>query len=320
MEVKMPEEVLNQIREFEIRIKKIIENKYGKNISPEKLAILDSKNYSDMVDLSDGIDTNKIESEIVRDMFNDCVDITSEKVLDVDGTMREIPYAGNLQKGLVEYYTQELAREYNLKLETIPELQYDVNMIIFIKQVLGESFDEVMYKENAATFLNNNIAFQDLIKHCDRMAIEEYVKLIAKMQTTIPQTDEDNIHKYIQKINDEPDQTQEHTNEYNQQLSTSFDYSNYNLDDLADLWRRFMNNDTTLAAEDYKILRDLPPEVIQVIQEIVAQDIKKAGFVPTLYNNQYHGFTSNTLTLYILSVLILLGMLIGYVLFKCSVH
>ena len=81
-----------------------------------------------------------------------------------------------------------------------------------------------------------------------------------------------------------------------------------------------MNNDTTLAAEDYKTLRDLPPEVIQVIQEIVAQDIKKAGFVPTLYNNQYHGFTSNTLTLYILSVLILLGMLIGYVLFKCSVH
>ena len=73
-----------------------------------------------------------------------------------------------------------------------------------------------------------------------------------------------------------------------------------------------MNNDTTLAAEDYKTLRDLPPEVIQVIQEIVAQDIKKAGFVPTLYNNQYHGFTSNTLTL--------LGMLIGYVLFKCSVH
>lgn len=316
----MPEEVYNQIREFEIKIKKIIEEKYGKNISPEKIAVIDSKSYTDLVDTSNGIDPNKIESEIVRNMFNDCVDITSEKALDVEGTMREIPYAGNLQRGLVEYYTQELAREYNLQLDTIPELQNDVNMIIFIKQVLGESFDEVMYKENAATFLNNNIAFQDLIKHCDRMAIEEYVKLIAKMQTTIPQTDEDNIHKYIQKINEEPDQTQVNTNEYNQQISTSFDYSNYNLDDLADLWRRFMNNDTTLAAEDYKILRDLPPEVIQVIQEIVAQDIKKAGFVPTLYNNQYHGFTSNTLTLYILSVLILLGMLIGYVLFKCSVH
>lgn len=316
----MPEEVYNQIREFEIKIKKIIEEKYGKNISPEKIAVIDSKSYTDLVDTSNGIDPNKIESEIVRNMFNDCVDITSEKALDVEGTMREIPYAGNLQRGLVEYYTQELAREYNLQLDTIPELQNDVNMIIFIKQVLGESFDEVMYKENAATFLNNNIAFQDLIKHCDRMAIEEYVKLIAKMQTTIPQTDEDNVYKYIQKINDEPDQTQVNTNEYNQQISTSFDYSNYNLDDLADLWRRFMNNDTTLAAEDYKILRDLPPEVIQVIQEIVAQDIKKAGFVPTLYNNQYHGFTSNTLTLYILSVLILLGMLIGYVLFKCSVH
>lgn len=316
----MPEEVYNQIREFEIKIKKIIEEKYGKNISPEKIAVIDSKSYTDLVDTSNGIDPNKIESEIVRNMFNDCVDITSEKALDVEGTMREIPYAGNLQRGLVEYYTQELAREYNLQLDTIPELQNDVNMIIFIKQVLGESFDEVMYKENAATFLNNNIAFQDLIKHCDRMAIEEYVKLIAKMQTTIPQTDEDNIHKYIQKINEEPDQTQVNTNEYNQQISTSFDYSNYNLDDLADLWRRFMNNDTTLATEDYKTLRDLPPEVIQVIQEIVAQDIKKAGFVPTLYNNQYHGFTSNTLTLYILSVLILLGMLIGYVLFKCSVH
>lgn len=316
----MPEEVYNQIREFEIKIKKIIEEKYGKNISPEKIAVIDSKSYTDLVDTSNGIDPNKIESEIVRNMFNDCVDITSEKTLDVEGTMREIPYAGNLQRGLVEYYTQELAREYNLQLDTIPELQNDVNMIIFIKQVLGESFDEVMYKENAATFLNNNIAFQDLIKHCDRMAIEEYVKLIAKMQTTIPQTDEDDVHKYIQKVNEEPDQTQVNTNEYNQQVSTSFDYSNYNLDDLADLWRRFMNNDTTLAAEDYKILRDLPPEVIQVIQEIVAQDIKKAGFVPTLYNNQYHGFTSNTLTLYILSVLILLGMLIGYVLFKCSVH
>lgn len=316
----MPEEVYNQIREFEIKIKKIIEEKYGKNISPEKIAVIDSKSYTDLVDTSNGIDPNKIESEIVRNMFNDCVDITSEKTLDVEGTMREIPYAGNLQRGLVEYYTQELAREYNLQLDTIPELQNDVNMIIFIKQVLGESFDEVMYKENAATFLNNNVAFQDLIKHCDRMAIEEYVKLIAKMQTTIPQTDEDDVHKYIQKINEEPDQTQVNTNEYNQQISTSFDYSNYNLDDLADLWRRFMNNDTTLAAEDYKILRDLPPEVIQVIQEIVAQDIKKAGFVPTLYNNQYHGFTSNTLTLYILSVLILLGMLIGYVLFKCSVH
>ena len=316
----MPEEVYNQIREFEIKIKKIIEEKYGKNISPEKIAIIDSKSYTDLVDTSNGIDPNKIESEIVRNMFNDCVDITSEKTLDVEGTMREIPYAGNLQRGLVEYYTQELAREYNLQLDTIPELQNDVNMIIFIKQVLGESFDEVMYKENAATFLNNNVAFQDLIKHCDRMAIEEYVKLIAKMQTTIPQTDEDDVHKYIQKVNEEPDQTQVNTNEYNQQVSTSFDYSNYNLDDLADLWRRFMNNDTTLAAEDYKILRDLPPEVIQVIQEIVAQDIKKAGFVPTLYNNQYHGFTSNTLTLYILSVLILLGMLIGYVLFKCSVH
>lgn len=316
----MPEEVYNQIREFEIKIKKIIEEKYGKNISPEKIAVIDSKSYTDLVDTSNGIDPNKIESEIVRNIFNDCVDITSEKALDVEGTMREIPYAGNLQRGLVEYYTQELAREYNLQIDTIPELQNDVNMIIFIKQVLGESFDEVMYKENAATFLNNNIAFQDLIKHCDRMAIEEYVKLIAKMQTTIPQTDEDNIHKYIQKINEEPDQTQVNTNEYNQQISTSFDYSNYNLDDLADLWRRFMNNDTTLAAEDYKTLRDLPPEVIQVIQEIVAQDIKKAGFVPTLYNNQYHGFTSNTLTLYILSVLILLGMLIGYVLFKCSVH
>ena len=316
----MPEEVYNQIREFEIKIKKIIEEKYGKNISPEKIAVIDSKSYTDLVDTSNGIDPNKIESEIVRNIFNDCVDITSEKALDVEGTMREIPYAGNLQRGLVEYYTQELAREYNLQLDTIPELQNDVNMIIFIKQVLGESFDEVMYKENAATFLNNNIAFQDLIKHCDRMAIEEYVKLIAKMQTTIPQTDEDNIHKYIQKINEEPDQTQVNTNEYNQQISTSFDYSNYNLDDLADLWRRFMNNYTTLSAEDYKTLRDLPPEVIQVIQEIVAQDIKKAGFVPTLYNNQYHGFTSNTLTLYILSVLILLGMLIGYVLFKCSVH
>ena len=194
----MPEEVYNQIREFEIKIKKIIEEKYGKNISPEKIAVIDSKSYTDLVDTSNGIDPNKIESEIVRNMFNDCVDITSEKALDVEGTMREIPYAGNLQRGLVEYYTQELAREYNLQLDTIPELQNDVNMIIFIKQVLGESFDEVMYKENAATFLNNNIAFQDLIKHCDRMAIEEYVKLIAKMQTTIPQTDEDNIHKYIQ--------------------------------------------------------------------------------------------------------------------------
>ena len=30
----MPEEVYNQIREFEIKIKKIIEEKYGKNISP----------------------------------------------------------------------------------------------------------------------------------------------------------------------------------------------------------------------------------------------------------------------------------------------
>lgn len=316
----MPEEVLNQIREFEIKFKKIIEEKYGKNISPEKIAILNSKSYTDLLDLSNGINPNKIEGEIIRNMFNDCIDITSEKTLEVEGTMREIPYAGNLQKGLVEYYTQELAREYNLQLDTIPELQNDINMIIFIKQILGESFDEVMYKENAATFLNNNIAFQDLIKHCDRMAIEEYVKLIAKMQTSIPQTDEDDINKYIQKINEEPDQTQVNTNEYNQQLSTSFDYSNYNLDDLADLWRRFMNNDTTLTAEDYKTLRNLPPEVIQVIQEIVAQDIKKAGFVPTLYNNQYHGFTSNSLTLYILSVLVLLGMLIGYVLFKCSVH
>lgn len=316
----MPEEVLNQIREFEIKFKKIIEEKYGKNISPEKIAILNSKSYTDLLDLSNGINPDKIEGEIIRNMFNDCIDITSEKTLEVEGAMREIPYAGNLQKGLVEYYTQELAREYNLQLNTIPELQNDINMIIFIKQILGESFDEVMYKENAATFLNNNIAFQDLIKHCDRMAIEEYVKLIAKMQTSIPQTDEDDINKYIQKINEEPDQTQVNTNEYNQQLSTSFDYSNYNLDDLADLWRRFMNNDTTLTAEDYKTLRNLPPEVIQIIQEIVAQDIKKAGFVPTLYNNQYHGFTSNSLTLYILSVLVLLGMLIGYVLFKCSVH
>lgn len=316
----MPEEVLNQIREFEIKFKKIIEEKYGKNISPEKIAILNSKSYTDLLDLSNGINPNEIEGEIIRNMFNDCIDITSEKTLEVEGTMREIPYAGNLQKGLVEYYTQELVREYNLQLDTIPELQNDINMIIFIKQILGESFDEVMYKENAATFLNNNIAFQDLIKHCDRMAIEEYVKLVAKMQTSIPQTDENDINKYIQKINKEPDQTQVNTNEYNQQLSTSFDYSNYNLDDLADLWRRFMNNDTTLTAEDYKTLRNLPPEVIQVIQEIVAQDIKKAGFVPTLYNNQYHGFTSNSLTLYILSVLVLLGMLIGYVLFKCSVH
>ena len=130
----MPEEVYNQIREFEIKIKKIIEEKYGKNISPEKIAVIDSKSYTDLVDTSNGIDPNKIESEIVRNMFNDCVDITSEKELDVEGTMREIPYAGNLQRGLVEYYTQELAREYNLQLDTIPELQNDVNMIIFSSQ------------------------------------------------------------------------------------------------------------------------------------------------------------------------------------------
>lgn len=316
----MPEEVLNQLREFEIKIKTIIIDKYGKNISPDKLVTLNTKNYLNTVDIKEGIIPNKIESDMIRSMLNDCIDITTQKELNVDGTMREIPYATNLQNGLIEYYTQELAREYNLQLETIPELQNDVNMIIFIKQVLGESFDEVMYKENAATFLNNNLAFQDLVKNCDRIAIEEYVKLIAKMQTTIPQANEDDINKYIHKINNEPDQTQTNTSDYNQQISPTFDYSNYNLDDLADLWRRFINNDTTLAAEDYKILRELPPEVIQVIQEIVAQDAKKAGFVPTLYNNQSHGFTSNPLTLYILSVLVLLGILIGYVLFKCSVH
>lgn len=316
----MPEEVLNKLREYEIKIKKIIEDKYGKNISSDKLVTLNSKNYLSTIDLKDGIIPNKIESDMIRNMFRDCIDITTQKELNVEGTMREIPYAVNLQNGLIEYYTQELATEYNLQIETIPELQNDINMIIFIKQVLGESFDEVMYKENAATFLNNNIVFQDLIKNCDRIAIEEYVKLIAKMQTTIPQTDENDINQYIQKINNEPDQTQANTNEYNQQISTSFDYSNYNIDDLADLWRRFMNNDTTLAAEDYKILRELPPEVIQIIQEIVAQDAKKAGFVPTLYSSQSRGFTNNTLTLYILSILVLLGILIGYVLFKCSVH
>lgn len=148
------EEKITKLKEFESTIKTNILNEYGSFIMNEKINNFNNKDYTSGIVLNDNIDDNY---EVVRNMFNDLINITCKKEFNINNqTLIVNNYGELLQKLLVEYYIKQISNKYNLNINVSNFLNDNISIIDLLKINLGETLDMRVFNENANELLTTN--------------------------------------------------------------------------------------------------------------------------------------------------------------------
>ena len=166
---------LNKVKQFESLIIKCLIIKYGSNLPQNKIELLNSSNFI-TPEMINGISTsNEIQGTIIREIIKNVIDITCEKELIIDGNKISITYGEDLEIGLIEYYSEQLASEYNIKINEIEGLSNNLEMVKKLKDRLDNGLDKMIFESDAIKILDA-AGLQELIEQNDNLAIERYVK------------------------------------------------------------------------------------------------------------------------------------------------
>lgn len=176
-------------KKFETLVKRVIMIKYGKMLPSDKISLLNNTEFinEDIVK----VDIDKVYGTIIRKIVSSIIDVKCFKTLNVnENEEKEILYGEYLEKGLIEYYSREICNKFNLKLNTIPQLKDNLNMVLKLYERLGSGLDERVFKTNAIDILDE-AKLNDLIITCDNKAIEDYMKKINQTEVAIDSTNID---------------------------------------------------------------------------------------------------------------------------------
>lgn len=171
----MSDITLDKVKQFESLVIKCLLSKYGSNLPQNKIELLNSSNFvtSEMITGVSSIE--EIQGLIIRKVIKNVIDVTCTKELLVDGDKVLLPYGEDLENGLIEYYTEQLASKYNIKINEIDGLSDNIEMIRKLNERLDNGLDKMVFESDAIKLLNS-AQLQELIDKNDNLAIERYVK------------------------------------------------------------------------------------------------------------------------------------------------
>ena len=171
----MSDITLDKVKQFESLVIKCLLSKYGSNLPQNKIELLNSSNFvtSEMITGVSSIE--EIQGLVIRNVIKNVIDVTCTKELLVDGDKVLLPYGEDLENGLIEYYTEQLASKYNIKINEIDGLSDNIEMIRKINERLDNGLDKIVFESDAIKLLNS-AQLQELIDKNDNLAIERYVK------------------------------------------------------------------------------------------------------------------------------------------------
>lgn len=166
---------LNKVRQFESLIIKCLINKYGSNLPKNKIELLNSSNFITPEMINRISSSNEIQGTIIREIIKNVIDITCIKELIINDDRISIDYGKDLEIGLIEYYAEELASNYNIKINKIEGLSDNLEMVRKLKDRLDNGLDKMVFESDAIKILDA-AGLQELIEQNDKLAIERYVK------------------------------------------------------------------------------------------------------------------------------------------------
>ena len=166
---------LEKARQFESLVIKCMLSKYGSNLPQNKIELLNSSNFITLEMLSGVSSVEEIQGIITRTVVRNVINVTCRKELLVDDELTLLPYGEDLENQLIEYYTEKLATEYNIKINKIDGLSDNLDMIKKLYEKLDNGLDKMVFESDAIKILNE-AQLQELIDENDNLAIERYVK------------------------------------------------------------------------------------------------------------------------------------------------
>ena len=166
------EEALNKLKQFESVLKKFIIDTYGAYLPQDRVDALNQGIYATS-ELLEGRTNEEIRGTIARRMFDELIDMNCFKEIMVEGVLLPLPYGEDLERSLIEYYTQELASKYNFKVNEIDGLSEDLETIKLLNEKLGGTLNSHAFSEDAMKLLNA-ASIEELVKKYDEEAIDKY--------------------------------------------------------------------------------------------------------------------------------------------------
>ena len=146
----MPRITLDKLKQFESLIKKCLVAKYGKYLPQDKVTLLNSTSFVNEDILKNVNSVETAQGNTIRAVLGGIIDVRCTKEIKIDEKLESIDYGSYLQDGLIEYYTQELANKYHLRVDDKPELKDNLDMIVALKNRLDEeNFNEMAFTKNA---------------------------------------------------------------------------------------------------------------------------------------------------------------------------
>lgn len=190
---------LDKAKQFESLIIKCLLSKYGSNLPKNKIELLNSSSFITQKKINNVSSIEEIQGLVIREVFKNVIDITCQKELSIDGKKISIPYGYELNNALIEYYSESLSKDYNIKINKIENLNDDLKMVRTLKEKLDSGLDKMIFESDAIKILEAS-ELKELITKNDNLAIERYVKEkenIINAKDELKQEELDTINKEL---------------------------------------------------------------------------------------------------------------------------
>ncbi len=149
---------LEKLKQFEKVLKQCLLKRFGAFLPENKISLLNNTEYIIGNEFTDGSDKLTFQGNILRHMLDSIIDITCIKEISLDGynsgVTSTLVYGRELEDGIIELYTQELAKLFKLNVNQIEELKDNIALANKLKDVYGEALDEKVFIKSASKLLS----------------------------------------------------------------------------------------------------------------------------------------------------------------------
>ena len=149
---------LEELKDFESKVKDSIIANYANDISKERLDFILDKVYVNKQNYSSKKDIKKQYGDLIRKIFKDIITINEE-----------------YNSALIEYYTDATSKDLNVIINERPDLKNKLKQVLKIKEKLENNFDKVILN-NQNEELMNALNSSEEVKNNEEINILDFVK------------------------------------------------------------------------------------------------------------------------------------------------
>jgi hypothetical protein len=259
-------------------------DRFGSNLSKDKVNLLNSTNYvieSELVHFKTGIE---IQGKILRDMLRSIIHIKCVKEITLDnGNTTNIIYGEDIENDIIEFYAANIADRYKFGINSNNK---SLTLAFELMDAFGPKFDNIM--------LNNNVN-QILAMNEAALFASNYNNDVNYSNSNITTNENVNIMDFVN----------------NSPVEETSSGSILSEDEYKNLCMKFARNES-LTPEEYNKLLMATPDLMD------NNEINKFKEQDTLLEEQEiksRGFTISSLSTYFIIITMLLLMIFGFLVF-----